>query len=72
MIKMKKTFCDRCGAEINGVAYALLTHKTVYAKQRLLPSYLQDGWKETEKYLCPNCERQYIHWFMNPESKGEE
>lgn len=70
---MTKTFCDRCGAEINGVAYALLTHKTVYAKQRLIPSCYRDEWKDcpAEKYLCPGCERQYIHWFMNPEPPKE-
>ena len=69
---MVKTFCDRCGKEIQGSKYGWLQHKTRYAVQRLIPSFMQDEWKDVDKYLCPDCEEQYIHWFMNLESPKEK
>lgn len=65
-----KMFCDRCGAEIN-VACTWLRHRTVYAKQRLVPLYLRDDWDDVDKYLCKKCEDGYIHWFMHPEEREE-
>lgn len=68
---MIKTYCDRCGKEIQGNEYAWMKHRTRYAVQRLLPSSMRKGWKETDKYICPDCEEKYIHWFMNPEPPKE-
>ena len=64
---MTKTFCDRCGAEIEKYNYAWLSSKLVYIKAKLLISREREDWKEDEKYLCPKCENSYIHWFMNPD-----
>lgn len=30
----------------------------------------QEEWSERDdRYLCPECENSYIHWFMNPETE---
>lgn len=68
---MIKVFCDRCGKEIQGTKYGLIQHKTWYARQRLIPSCIRKNWINTDKYICPECEDQYIHWFMNPEQLDE-
>ena len=68
---MTKTYCDRCGKEIQGSKYAWLQHKTRYAVQRLIPSSMRKDWKDVDKYICPDCENQFIHWFMNPEPTKE-
>lgn len=72
-MNVTKMFCDRCGAEINERAsYAWLSHRTVYAKQRLVPSQFRDDWNSSvDKYLCKKCEDGYIHWFMNPDGREE-
>ena len=69
---MTKTYCDRCGKEIQGSKYALIRHKTWYAKQLLIPAFVRDDWEGVDKYICPDCEEQYIHWFMNPDMPKEE
>jgi hypothetical protein len=69
---MVKTFCDRCGKEIQGNKYGWIRHKIRYAEQRLIPSCMREDWKDTDKYICPDCEEQYIHWFMNPEPPEDE
>lgn len=75
---MTKTFCDRCGKEIErksgfGGLYAWITHRTYFAKLRMIQSSVPDDvrWKEDERYICPECEASYIHWFMNPEKDGD-
>lgn len=68
---MTKTYCDRCGKEIQGSKYGWIRHRIRYAEQRLIPSCMREGWKDTDKYICPDCEEQYIHWFMNPEPPKE-
>lgn len=70
---MTKTFCDRCGKEIKednhcGI-YAWITHRCYYARLSMIGS---GRWETTheldDKYICPECEDSYIHWFMNPEN----
>lgn len=68
---MTRIYCDRCGKEIQGSKYGWILHRIRYAEQRLIPSCRRDGWKDTDKYICPDCEEQYIHWFMNPEPPKE-
>ena len=68
---MTKMYCDRCGAEINIRRYALLSHRTMFARQRLIPAILRTDWIDVDKDLCPECENSYIHWFMNPEPPKE-
>lgn len=64
---MTKTFCDRCGKEITK-EYGLITHRVLYACIRLLPWKQHTEWSERDdRYICPECEDSYIHWFMNPE-----
>ena len=66
---MVKTFCDRCGKEIKKIdhvsVYAWLTHKCYYATLR----HVGQSSESDEKYICPECEQSYIHWFMNPENQ---
>ena len=61
---MVKVFCDRCGEEILSPTYSIFKHKVYYATVKLLFSREDD-----ERYLCSQCEQEYIHWFMNPERK---
>ena len=77
---MTKTFCDRCGKEIQrscGVGlYAWIMHKVLYAKIQMVglaASSEENNWISDEKYICTECEESYIHWFMNPDNdqKGE-
>lgn len=68
---MTKTFCDRCGKEIKeedhrGI-YAWITHKCCYAKLRI--TTYDTLFQTDDKYICPECEDSYIHWFMNPEKE---
>lgn len=72
---MTKTFCDRCGKEIQrkcGMGlYAWITHKVLYAKIRMvgLAAFSEENnWISDDKYICPECEESYIHWFMNPDN----
>lgn len=70
--KMTKTFCDRCGKEISDtegrtLIYAWITHTCYYAKLRMIGSNSKTNWKSDDKYICPECEESYIHWFMNPD-----
>lgn len=69
---MTKTFCDRCGKEIHKDSYAVLMHRTIFARQRLMPSCFREEWKDADKYICPECEDEYIRWFMNLERAKEE
>ena len=69
---MTKTYCDRCGKEIQGSKYVWIRHKTRYAIQRLIPASMRKDWEDTDKYICPDCAEQYIHWFMNPEPPKED
>lgn len=68
---MTKTFCDRCGKEIKednhrGV-YAWITHRCYYARLRMIGSgRCELTYESDDKYICPECEDSYIHWFMNP------
>ena len=61
---MTKMFCDRCGAEIDQRAAPLLTKRTVYVRYRLFSAELHEDWKDDDKYLCIECAKQYINWFM--------
>ena len=63
---MVKFFCDRCGKEITAPSFGIFRHKVYYAKVQLLFSR---NWEKDEKYLCPQCEQEYIHWFLNPEEE---
>lgn len=75
---MTKTFCDRCGKEIKeddciGLR-AWITHKCCYAKLRM---NMRSGcgnlaFDTDDKYICPECEDSYIHWFMNPETEDRQ
>lgn len=69
---MVKTYCDRCGKEIQGSKHAWMCHRTIYAIQRLIPSSIRNDWEETDKHICPDCEEQYIHWFVNPDNTQED
>jgi hypothetical protein len=70
---MVKTFCDRCGKEIetkNHVSiYAWITHRTFFAKLRMMSSSPNTdfAYENDDQYICPDCEASYIHWFMHPE-----
>ena len=68
---MVKTFCDRCGKEINKIegksVYAWITHTCYYARLRMIGSSPNPKWKSDDKDICPECEKSYIHWFMNPD-----
>lgn len=66
---MVKFFCDRCGEEIISPKYGIFTHKVYYAQVQLLSSRAK--WDKDEKWLCPQCEQEYIHWFLNPEKEQE-
>ena len=60
---MTKTFCDRCGAEIHEGKCAWLSRRLVYTKFRLIPHRTREDWDNEDKYLCPQCEKEYIKWF---------
>jgi len=64
---MVKFFCDRCGKEIISPTYSILKHKVYYAQIQLL--YSREKFDKDEKWLCPQCEQEYIHWFLNPEEE---
>lgn len=64
---MVKTFCDRCGAEIEEHSYAWLSRKVLYTNARLIPHTSRKDWESDDKYICPKCEDSYIHWFLHPE-----
>ena len=64
---MTKTFCDRCGKEIKKAAYGWLKMKMAYARHRLMSTEPKIDWQDDDKYICPDCEDSYIHWFMNPQ-----
>ena len=69
---MTKTFCDRCGKEIQKNnhcnIYAWITHRCYYATLCITGSGRCEPTYETDdKYICPECENSYIHWFMNPQ-----
>ena len=68
---MIKTYCDRCGAEINKHAYGWLSRKLIYVKPKLMPSSDREDWKDDDRYICPKCEDSYIHWFMNPQEDND-
>lgn len=68
---MVKTFCDRCGVELKE-SNAWLSRKMIYVKAKLIPHTIREDWKSDEKYICPECEESYIHWFMNPEGDVNE
>lgn len=68
---MTKTFCDRCGKEIleknRFSLYAWVTHRCFYSTLRMISSG-DPKMESDDKYICPECEDSYIHWFMNPEN----
>ncbi len=64
---MVKTFCDRCGAEIKERKYAWLSRKVVYVNSKMIPWTSREDWNTDDKYICPECEDSYIHWFLHPE-----
>ena len=66
---MTKTFCDRCGKEIQmGFRnYSLLTRRVHYSEARLITINPREDWEMDDVYMCKDCEDSYIHWFMNPE-----
>lgn len=66
---MTKTFCDRCGKEI-AKEYGWIVHRVLYASIKLLPGKEHTEWSDrADQYICPECERSYIHWFLNPETE---
>lgn len=72
--KMTKTFCDRCGKEIEKdnrhcSIYAWITHRCYYATLRMIGSDEGLAHRTDDRYICPECENSYIHWFMNPEKE---
>lgn len=67
---MTKTFCDRCGKEIEQ-EYAWLSRKVYYTTARLCTTKLRENWESDDKYICPECEESYIHWFLNPKLSKE-
>lgn len=61
---MTKTFCDRCGREIDRNARTLFRHRTAYAETLL--SRPVDG--NVTHVLCPSCEDSLIYWFNHAET----
>lgn len=69
---MTKTFCDRCGKEITE-EHGWIAHRTLYASIRFLPGKKHTEWSDQDdRYICPECEDSYIHWFMHPETEVED
>ena len=77
---MVKTLCDRCGKEIQRKCgmnlCARIRHNVLYAKMRMVgltTSSEENNFISDDKYICPECEKSYIHWFVNPDNdkKGE-
>lgn len=60
---MTKTFCDRCGREIDRDAHTLFRHRTAYAETWLW-TLAND---EIKHVLCPSCEESLIYWFNHAE-----
>ena len=64
---MTKTYCDRCGKEISKVAYGWLSRRIAFVKFRMISIDHKMDFEDDDKYICPDCEESYIHWFMHPE-----
>ena len=64
---MTKSYCDRCGKEIEKHKYGFLKHITIYSKIKLYPSNWQKYTEEDERDICPDCEISYFKWFNHPE-----
>lgn len=60
---MTKTFCDRCGKEILPRKYAWIRHQSIYAKLTL--EGCAEGLRDKDMYVCPECEKSFIQWFIN-------
>ena len=68
---MTKTFCDRCGKEITK-KYGWIIHRRLYASITLFSGNEHAEWSDpTDRYVCPECEDSYVHWFMNPEMQDK-
>ena len=68
---MTKTFCDRCGKEIvENRKYAWLNYRKIYARMKLVTHEMRQDWEDDDKYICPECENEFIHWFMHPNEKN--
>jgi len=67
---MTKTFCDRCGKEINMHEYSWLRRRIIYVEARLIMYKNRPDFKDDDKYICPDCSDEYIHWFMQGQ-KGQ-
>lgn len=61
---MTKTFCDRCGREIDPKIHAALRHRVHYAETWLW-TLAND---EITHVLCPSCEESLIYWFNHAET----
>ena len=68
---MIKQFCDRCGAEMKESKYAWIKHRAIYARIGLTSNRMKSKEIETDAEICPQCEDEYIHWFMNPDRTKE-
>lgn len=70
---MVKTFCDRCGKEIltqnDFNIYSWIRHRSYYGTlYKISCGFDKDPVYKTAEYcICPECEKSYMHWFMNPD-----
>lgn len=63
---MTKTFCDRCGKEIVKSKYAWIWHKSIYAILKFASDSGTDvRVRDKDIYICPDCEKSFIHWYFN-------
>lgn len=75
---MTKTFCDRCGREIEkddagSVKSGFLTHRTLCAVVRLIPYKIGSEWMERKDMtICPACEDSFAQWFEKNEPIKED
>lgn len=68
---MTKTFCDRCEKELKKGEATWLTHKIIYATLRAWGSRRFANDFCEDKYICPECERDFEQWFKNGRNKDE-
>lgn len=70
---MKKTFCDRCGKEMENTIMLDMTQaaQLIAGTRYILTS--RYGMSDIKKYdLCPECQRDLYEWLNGGPDKKEE